>query len=264
MEENEIKELIAKKITESKLEVSEKRLHFVMWLGGAIIAVFGVIIPLWQSNHASERVDAALDRMKLENRQALQDFRDDSRADRESLDKATLSIREEVSKQMDSQTSQISNTGVRVDNAIQDMHKQFKELAGAQSRKPILECFTNGASLEGAVLRWSLTNQNKFRINIKNTGDAPANNVMIRIYSNIPGNYYLNGWSQIAVPDEPTYTQAFDSDYRAFSLDPKESQILDLDIGGDLKSGNYPALIKIFYGQPEPMKYSFTINISDK
>lgn len=59
LSKDEINELINHKVTEAKLEVAERRLHFTLWFMGAAIAIFGVVLPLMQVNSVVERTDRA-------------------------------------------------------------------------------------------------------------------------------------------------------------------------------------------------------------
>ena len=68
MEKKEIEELVEKKILEAKLVVSEKRVQFVLWIlgaiGGLLLAVFGVIVPMWQTSTSTKKVDTAIQEMR--------------------------------------------------------------------------------------------------------------------------------------------------------------------------------------------------------
>ncbi|MBN1329943.1 MAG: hypothetical protein JXA54_10765 [Candidatus Heimdallarchaeota archaeon] len=64
MEKHDFEELIDQKILQAKLSIAEKRIQFLLWLGGAILALFGVIIPIWQTNTSIEKVDKAISEMQ--------------------------------------------------------------------------------------------------------------------------------------------------------------------------------------------------------
>lgn len=254
MEEDKIKELIASKVAEAKLEVAEKRLNFVLSFGGAMVAVFGIVLPMLIVNN-----------IRQESIQLSKDIREESRANTGDLSNATTAIRSDVRADMDRQSRQLDNSAGRVDNAIQDMQTQFKELAGVLARKPVIECFADGASLEGAVLKLSRNegNSSSKYINIKNTGDAPAR-VSVRLYTNISIRIYSPDiWSSLLASDEPAYSQAYKSEY--FMLDPKESQTIKITkTNDDLAPDSYPAILMVHYEQPEPKKYSFTFSFDEK
>lgn len=268
MDAKEIELLIEKKVAEAKLEVTEKRFHYLIWIAGAMLAIFGVVLPFWTTNRASDRVDNALSQMKQDMKSSSQDLRTDSRSSSEQLDKAIQAIRMDVRAEMDSQSRNFEIVSGKVDKEIQRMQIQFKELAGTQLRKPMLECLSGGLSLEGKVLKVSPSHEN-IVINVKNTGDAPAKTIRLRLYTDlISESRYLGGdstkWFVLPSSDEPSYKYAFET--HVSSIDPKDVLAVDFSLilseYHNIKPGNYPALIKMFYEQPEPRKYLFTINIS--
>jgi len=61
---SEVELLIDKKIAEAKLYVEEKRLHFVLKIGAAILAIFGILLPLLIVFHSENKVDMAIQRME--------------------------------------------------------------------------------------------------------------------------------------------------------------------------------------------------------
>lgn len=267
MDKQHLEDIIDKKVAEAKLEVSEKRLHFHMWMAGAALALFGVVVPIWLSNRASDKVDNALIQMRQENVRTSEVIRADSRTSGESLEKAIPAIRSDLRAELDGQSRQLGSTANRVDNAIKDMNKQFKELAGTQLRKPLLDCLLKGSNLEGEVLNFS-PDHKLITLQIKNVGDAPARNIRFRLYSNIADNNAIQGeetqWDQLSISDEPGYKYAFQS-YAPQAIDPKDSRTIDIVVLNDnAKSGSYPCLLKVYYEQPEPRKYNFTINVRDK
>lgn len=264
MEDKEIELLIEKKVAEAKFEVSETRLKFVLWIAGAMLVFFGAFVPIWQTNKASDKVDTALNQMKQDIKSSSQDIRTDSRTSSETLDKAMLAIRADVRADIDRQSRQFDQATAKVDSSVQDMQKQFKELAGNQLRKPVLELLMGGSSIESAVLKFSPSHQN-LTMNIKNTGDFPARNIRIRLYSNFSNDCQISGeWNQSTSSDEPAYKCVYES-FQHQPLDPKESRPIDIDMANiNVKPGNYPSLLKMFYEQPEPRKYTFVISISDK
>lgn len=266
MEKDDIELLIDKKVAEAKLAVTEIRLKFVIGIAGAMLAFFGVFVPIWQTNKASDKVDNALTQMKQDIKSSSQDLRSDSRSSSEALEKAMQAIRTDVRTDIDGQSRLVSGNASKVDNAIQDMQKRFKELEGAQLRKPVLECLVGGQSLEGGILKLSPT-RNEVTFQVKNTGDAPARNIRIRLYSAFDGNCNeLLTLSPLPASDEPSYKCAYeDYVFHTLTIDPKETRTFEIGTQAENpKIGIYPSLLKVFYEQPEPRKYSFTINISNK
>jgi hypothetical protein len=268
MDDKEIELLIEKKVAEAKLEVTEKRFHYLIWIAGAMLAIFGAILPFWMTNRSSDKVDSALSQMKQDMKYSSQDLRTDTRTSSEQLDKAIQSIRSDLRAEIDGQSRNFGSVSEKVDKEIQRMQTQFKELAGTQLRKPALECLSGGSSLEGKTLNISPAHEN-IVIDIKNTGDAPAKTIRIRLYTNIISEgRYLTGnntrWFVLPSSDEPNYKYAFET--QSFPLDPKDLLTVDFNLVlseyHNIKPDNYPALVKLFYEQPEPRKYFFSINIS--
>jgi len=117
-------------------------------------------------------------------------------------------------------------------------------------RKPLLECLLKGLSLDGEVLTFS-PEQKSLTIQLKNVGDAPARNIRVRLYSNLPEDYRLYGdetpWYPLPSSDEPGYKYAFQSIIH-HPIDPKESGTIDLLISNEnAKSGSYQSVLKVFY-----------------
>lgn len=272
MEKNDHKELETKaleermdrKIAEAKLGVAEKRLQFVLWFGGIFLAAFGVILPLFQTS----KIDDAIKEMRQEFNQTSQNIRTESSSNRDFLSNEMHNARADFRAEMDSQNRQLDNSGARVDNAVIDMQKQFKEFAGTQLRNPVLECYVGGSSLEGATIRFSKNNYKMnegLSITVKNTGDAPAIPAKLSIYTNIFIGYESSIWSFNGPSDDPNFAYLLEHTF-SWPLDPKESRAIGF--GGfvrdeNLKTGNYPVVLKVYYGQPEPKSYRFTINVTE-
>jgi hypothetical protein len=265
MDRSETESLIEQKISQAKLDLAEKRLQTVTWLAGGLLALFGVIIPLWFASHSSEKVDSAITEMKRDFVGLSNSLFDQSKSQTERIDKSIDALRLELKGNADNQTRESKSATDRVDRAIGDMQTQFKELAGVQLRHPLLVCLVGGRSLEAAVL--SLQGQiADIRLELRNEGDAPARNVRIRLYVATEQNVQLGGevvnWQQLTFSDEPTYGIVFETYLPYASIDPKESRPLGFSLMVESMRGkSFPALLKIYYEQPEPKKYAFTISI---
>jgi len=257
MDKVEVEKLIKEQISEAKLEVSEKRLQTVTWVAGGFLALFGVIVPLWFTSRSSEQVDAAIAEMK-------RDFKESSNLSSENINKSNEAIRTDFKLFSEKEANETKASTDKVDKAISDMQNQFKELAGVQLRKPILECLLAGRSLEGSVIQFPPTMS--IQLELRNSGDAPARNIRIRVYLFYDQQLELNSdeiqWQQLNFSDEPTYNKVYETYQPFVSLDSKESRPLVVTLNGQsLQGKNFPALLKIYYEQPEPKKYTFTINI---
>ena len=129
---------------------------------------------------------------------------------------------------LETQSREVISNNSKVDQSIQKMEREFKELAGNQLRKPKLECLLNRTNLEGNTLIL-YPNQQSETIEIRNTGDGTARNIRIRIYTNVKEGYQPNqtdvDWRQLNVADEPSYKFVYQT-YQPFQfIDPKELQI---------------------------------------
>lgn len=213
MEKQDIEDLIEKKILEAKLIqaeanelLAEKRLHFALWFGGAVLALFGVIVPLWPTNSATEKVD----------------------------------------------------------KTIQEMEKRFSDMAGNQSRRPEIDCLFDGKNLENQVLTFFVVDDPTQILEIRNIGTATAQNVKIRFYVDSEKIINVNGWESVNPSTEKSYLKEFLSSYVSPPLDPKEVWNLGISIYSQGEELVAPALLKIFYGEPEPKSIPLTIKIRKK
>jgi hypothetical protein len=69
-------------------------------------------------------------------------------------------------------------------------------------------------------------------------------------------------WQPLSFSDEPTYKKVYEIYQPFVSLDSKESRPFALGVTGEsLQGKSFPGLIKIYYEQPEPKRYTFTINV---
>ena len=62
----EVEDLIDRKILESKLIITEKRLQYFLVLGAALFAIFGIIFPMYLTSQSTDKVEKAIE--KMENR----------------------------------------------------------------------------------------------------------------------------------------------------------------------------------------------------
>ena len=252
----QIELLIDERIAKAKLDIAEKRLQFTIRIAGAALALFGVLIPVFLSNRATDRVDTAIAQMQNQSTEAQRILRND-------IQSAQVDFR----AHLETQSHEALSTNAKVDQAIQKMQHDFKELAGTQLRKPTLECLLNRTNLEGNTLSL-YPNQQSETIEIRNTGDGTARNIRIRVYTNskegISPNLGDFEWRQLNVADEPGYKFVYET-YQPFQfIDPKESRSIDLGfMFGELQPPiTFGCLMKVFYEQPEPRRYVFTVSYS--
>lgn len=64
LDRDQIELITDNKILEAKLSIAEKRLHFLLALGAFFLTVFGIALPLYQTNQAKEEVQVAINKME--------------------------------------------------------------------------------------------------------------------------------------------------------------------------------------------------------
>jgi hypothetical protein len=242
MEEQEIENKIAQKISEAKLDIIEKRFQHFMWFCGIVLAVVGVIIPIYNTI----KIDNALTTMKAElsNSNALS-----YTESRENYN----NLKDLYQQAVAIQNQQALISYKRVDDAVQDMQKQFKELAGNQLKRPIIECFVNGKELDTSIIIVS-----PFTFKIKNIGDGAAKNITIKIHINSSEIYFPFGSNNFNIQNNENNTSDI---YTAIpiQIDPKDFYPIPFDFCSQNKDITTGCIMKIFYEQPEPKSYVFKI-----
>lgn len=253
-----ISEKIARAVTEAKLDVTEKRLHFVLWFGGVFITLVAMIISIVVALKFSE-VNNTLDKFRQEASQTRLNIQDNIQSSDEKLDRNLLAMRSDVRAQVENQEHQLGYSVARVDKTIQEV----KDLAGSQFNKPLLECFLKGSSLEGSSIQLT-QNRKHASIQIKNTGKASARNIKVRLYSYFSTDCIIRGgnthWIPISESDEPNY-KCYSEATLPTIYENGDSSPIDIVLSDDsINNGKYPSIMKLFYEQQsEPRKYSFSI-----
>lgn len=151
----------------------------------------------------------------------------------------------------------------KVDTAIREMREEFKELAGIQLRKPDLECFVDGKNLENAVLDIMEGKESLFML--KNTGDAPASNIQIRLYMAADQRVRLGPTEYIWGPvnsDDIGFSKAFRLDH--VWLDAGETFSFYIILYAEGEEIQVPAMFRFYYGQPKPKEIRFTMNVKQR
>jgi hypothetical protein len=208
----EINAFVDRKIETAKLVILEKRFNYLLSVGAAALAIFGILLPLYLVYQNNERVDKAIERM---------------------------------------------------DN-------NFKELAGRQLRKPLLTCLVDGNNLENNTITFQGGGQKI--IEIKNIGDGTAEYFDYYIYIKNPHDSSLSpyilgyDWHQVEFNDESAFdlkfTQRIRSDIKFPARDLTHIRLLPDFV--NQKKFEVQALLKIFYGEPEPKLVPFVIRFVPK
>ena len=256
MDDNEINSLLDKKILGAKLEVAEKRFNFLIILFGAFLTIFGIIVPLWLTNTSSNEVDKAVEDMKTELKYQVSNYDKNLVGFDEKFDKY---LREFAS----SQSNYINSSSSKINEELQSLENRFKELAGNQLRKPNVICLLNGKSIENIFFTFNKS-KSEYVLELRNIGDAPAKNTFMKLYLKTEKNISVYDYFQDQYfSDEENYNRSYSFSPGTISIDPKDSYPFRLNIMTEeiKESVIIPALLKIYFEQPDPVKYNFSIKL---
>jgi len=208
MQRDDIEKIISEKINQSELKNAESRLHFVLWFGGAFLAIFGVITPIYMTSSSTDRVD----------------------------------------------------------KSIESMERRFEELVGKQLRRPIIECLYQNTKLEGQLVDCSHQEHKAISgIVIQNKGDGIAWITDIYLYLKFeksPNEFSMTWWDNLDHIDEPGFERAFKYAHTINNMHPQEPVSLKIGQWARVeKDQKVKALLKIYYGEPEPLRINWSINI---
>lgn len=106
--------------------------------------------------------------------------------------------------------------------------------------------------------------KNTKTIVLKNVGDAPARNIKIFLYLKTEKDQYLSSvYMNDKFCDENAFNTAWELNQgEIISLAPDQTYTFNIEFGYDRNTKSIaPALLKIYYDQPEPMKCNFTCNL---
>jgi len=162
----------------------------------------------------------------------------------------------------------------RVNNAITDMETSFKELAGKQFRKPKIICRDDrNELLLNSVFEMGNRDSTYF-INIHNQGDGLACPIDAYLYfkENMQGTEqdlgsYSLSWRIVPCEDKNYSTKYFVggcdhiSPQDIFSI-PVSFPNFVIPIDANMYDAS--VLLKVYYGEPEPVIVPFTIRIVKK
>ncbi len=166
-----------------------------------------------------------------------------------------------------------SNSAEQAEKAILSMEKRFEELVGKQLRRPSIDCVYQKKSAEGQLVEESLEGQSiDFLVGstslppiiVRNVGDGSTDEVCVRLYLDLAlapsSGAFMDWWSRLEHCDEPGYKVAYE--FLAFTtvLHPQMSCSLGGRWGNFSRGDSVKALLKIYYGEPEPRIVKFSIN----
>lgn len=205
---DEIENIFSEKIKETKIKILESRQNFLLWFGGALLAIFGVMTPMWTTGRNTERVD----------------------------------------------------------KSIESMEKRFEELVGKQLRKPIIECLYQNTRLDGQLVDCFPRESNAIPgIIIQNEGNGIVFHMDIHLYlkfKTLPSDFNMSWWHRLDHCEEPDFDMAFEYQHTITYVHPQESLGLKLGQWSPVEKGQkVKALMKIYYGEPEPLRVNWSINV---
>ncbi len=256
MKEQDVNNLIEKRILETKLQIIEKRFNYLLIITGALLTIFGVLIPLFVTNNSSQKIDKELENVRTELRLI-------SGKNQEQLEKYSEVLNNSFEKFTENQTEYFSSTTKKIEQRAKNFEKRFNELADAQIKKPVLVCLYNGDEISNTTIYFT-DKQKEAKINIKNIGDAIAKNITIGIYTNIRKEYF-DSWHIFDFyffNNQPNYKYAYKFKHREneLHLDPQNGLYIPFTILPHYNGATIPIILKVFYGQPEPKVYKFTLS----
>jgi len=264
MEEKEINELIDKKVAEAKLEVAEKRLNYFIIIAGAFLSIFGVLIPLLLSNSSNNRMDTAIEEMKTEINRTTERVDQQMRNAKEDFRSSIFDTKNEYSNIKLEQQALIKDTRQQVNSSLSEYENKFNQLTKEALRKPRLVCLYGGKNITGQTLKFDKRNDNVL-LKIKNEGDAPAKKIKIILYLKSEFNIQpVYGFDRSPHSDDAEFDESYEYTQYSSTLDPEESVMLSLSIFGEKVNTTSSAMLKIYYEQPEPLKYLFNIKVDFK
>jgi hypothetical protein len=154
----------------------------------------------------------------------------------------------------------------RVENSIDKMESNFKELAGKQLRKPQIVCKINNAPLLDNVLCIKDRNASYF-IDIYNEGDGVSGPIDVYVYlKKIPvpsfsfsvENYH--DWKPM-----PSENQKYPYKYavkKSTHLSPNDGLNINFDLYSffaEVETMDIEAMLKVFYGESKPIEVPFVL-----
>lgn len=260
MDDKELENLIDKKVAEAKLDVAEKRLNYVLIIGGGLVGLFGILFPLLTASANTDKIDSAISRMDSR----LESF--DYKASNE-LEKMKRELHDEISNTKREFNILSSKQDEKLDDAenklnikINNYEEKFDEITKKAYRKPELVCFVNGQII-GKEIKTDKKNLN-FDLKLLNKGDGVAQDIKAYAYVEEVDEIHPN---MVIVYNEgeeridgyiPVQLQ-----YGSFDLDPKQSRnfSINLEMNRKIQTASVNIILRFLYGQPEPTEYKFKL-----
>lgn len=223
MEKNELLNEIDNKILDAKLTISEKRLQFVIGIGIALVAIFGVLVPIWLTTQSTDKIDKTIS--KIEERFAI--------IEGTKLKKPKISC---FYKDNDLKNSKIIIGKEQQDNF------------------PLIEIRNEGNASANRIRAF---------LYIEDKNGIMKEYISYDSFGRkgFSGNWFVYGKSEEEGYDG-ILQYNFDSAVPFLSvLDPKESFFININSGlfDRMKVDKLDVLLKLYYGQPEYERISFLV-----
>lgn len=251
MNDEEIKKLIQSENLKIQLDASEKRLNYAMLLFGLIIAIIGGVVPLLTYLNNKDYGDD-FSQMEARNNKIIDDLKNDvnnlSARNEKLLEQITIKIDDKLLRSED-----------KLDVKLKDFNNKFDEITNKAYQKPKLVCLYKGQDLSGRMINYIWSGENYIDITIRNIGNAVASINMIYLYID-KDSIYTNIDDTNKKSNDPRYKSMFTDEYK-MSIDAKNEVMFNFQVFNE-KNTELFCLLKIYYGQPEPLEYQFTININ--
>ena len=235
--------VIDKKLSQTRTIIVEKQLNTLVLVISFGFIIFGLLVPMFQINQLTDRVEKNIDKMNDSNKELQRD----NAAKFNEMKGATYS-------------------------AIAKMESNFRELSGNQLRRPYMEGFYGELKLNGVTIQTYAYEEDKPRMSLikfVNIGDASARNVKFHFYSNIEVSFYsfiTQQQIEYVNSDESSYKYKYQLYMPSYDIDPKDNStfniILNAQPPDSLLNTIHPVLVKIYFEQPEPSRIIFNIRLA--
>jgi Skp family chaperone for outer membrane proteins len=260
MNDEELKNLIDKKVTEAKLDVAEKRLNYVLIIGGGLVGLFGILFPLLTASANTDKIDSAISRMDSR----LESF--DSRASDElekmkrDLHDEISDLKEEFNSLSSEQYKKLNDAENKLDVKIKDYENKFNEITNESYRKPNLTLLFNDKTISDTIYLKKHYAIATFKL--LNDGDAKAKNIQVYCdYQEVAGIYISPDYSLYGNYSTKEGYQSIKM-RESFELDAGLSDYFNLSVGFNNEKPREVSVdvtIRIYYEQPKPLEYNFTL-----
>jgi len=248
----QVVDLIDKRVAEAKAQMSDDRYNYALRLGGILLGIFGIALPIISSIRSAVDTNATLAELRNETQSAVNRF--------DALANAT---RGELHQFVGDQSRNGELSSAKIDVAIKDMRKQFQDLAGMQNRRPEIECAYEGRTLEGTTIALPREENSMVGVTLRNAGDGPAQNLRTMLYLDLNENdvdmsTYETRWIQ-KPSERHGFSRAWVAEQSISSLAPGEPLTLYFGFNPWQKLGtsSRDAILVVFCDQLSPRQFSF-------